>query len=325
MWEFGRAIHTRGHRLVITPESRRDLRPLVDSILKRAPKIDGWEFYGYRLPENYEMSVQTVKSRSGGDISNISFHASIGDYNRIDLVFVAEGYSENDQQALNDVFIAAETLLGEEVLDKCIGAIEVDARPTKRRDDISQIEDLKTRLDVLIEQVRSGLPYHRLSEEQQWTLFKLKPDEQDDYPHQWDMFAGKAMILEMWQNAHSNQPFDSIRFSKNGEIFCYVKIDGTESLDEEKFADKGEIEDALDDALRDAEIGCFIGGGTGLKYSYLDLALTDLERGASIEKRVLREGEIPKRSWILFFDTDLHARWIGIWDDTLPPPLPDFE
>ena len=174
MWEFGRAIHTKGHRLVITPESRRDLRPLVDSILKHAPNLDRWEFYGYRLAEDYDMAAQMVKSRSGGDISNTSFRAVIGAYNRIDLVFLAEGYSENEQQALNDVFVAAETLLGEEVLDKWIGAIKVGAWPTKRSSDISHIEDLKTGVEALIEKVRRGLPdqpYHSLSEEQQWTIF----------------------------------------------------------------------------------------------------------------------------------------------------------
>src|SRR5689334_10037199 len=49
MWEFGPAVRTKGHRLVITPETERWLRPLVRTILHRAPKIEGWEFYPYRL------------------------------------------------------------------------------------------------------------------------------------------------------------------------------------------------------------------------------------------------------------------------------------
>ena len=50
MWEFGPAVEGPGHRLVITPESRRHLRPLVAEMLRRAPPLDGWEFYAYRLP-----------------------------------------------------------------------------------------------------------------------------------------------------------------------------------------------------------------------------------------------------------------------------------
>src|SRR6185295_6110304 len=39
MWEFGSAVRGPGHRLVITPESRRFLRPMVRTILERAPKL----------------------------------------------------------------------------------------------------------------------------------------------------------------------------------------------------------------------------------------------------------------------------------------------
>src|ERR1043165_1465379 len=53
MWEFGPGLHG-GHRLVITPEAAHHLRPLVRTILDRAPAIAGWEFYPYRLPEKFE-------------------------------------------------------------------------------------------------------------------------------------------------------------------------------------------------------------------------------------------------------------------------------
>src|SRR5689334_6002005 len=43
MWEFGPALSA-GHRLVITPENLRHLRPLVAEVLRRAPHIPGWEF-----------------------------------------------------------------------------------------------------------------------------------------------------------------------------------------------------------------------------------------------------------------------------------------
>src|SRR5690349_1025267 len=64
MWEFGPAVKCEGHRLVITPESCRYLRPLAASILQTAPRLAGWEFYGYRLPENSEMAQYTVQARS---------------------------------------------------------------------------------------------------------------------------------------------------------------------------------------------------------------------------------------------------------------------
>jgi len=53
--------------------------------------------------------------------------------------------------------------------------------------------------------------------------------------------------------------------------------------------------------------------------------LVDVDRGAEIVKKVLQDGNIPKRTWILFFDADLQARWIGIWEGAPPPSMPDFE
>ena len=328
MWEFGPAVHGAGHRLVITPESRRHLRPLVAEIIRRAPQLDGWEFYAYRLAEDYDMAVQSVEARTGGDISQTFVRATIGQFNRIDVVFFADHYTGDDEDAFNDVFVAAESLLGEEILDRWIGVIEVESLPREGAGNLTHIRELKPTVDGYIQQVRSSLPDRpllELGDEQEWSLFELKPQESDDYPEQFDMFVGKSMIPTMWQNAHSSVSFDSERYSKCCETFCYVKIDGSQGVDEEKFADKSEIEDALDAALREEEIGCFVGGGTGLKYSYVDLALVDVGRGAEIVRQVLREGNIPKRTWLLFYDTDLQARWIGIWDDAPPPPMPEFE
>jgi hypothetical protein len=39
MWEFGPAVSENGHRLVITPETEKHLRPMVQTLLERAPKL----------------------------------------------------------------------------------------------------------------------------------------------------------------------------------------------------------------------------------------------------------------------------------------------
>jgi hypothetical protein len=89
----------------------------------------------------------------------------------------------------------------------------------------------------------------------------------------------------------------------------------------ESFKDKSEIEDALDAILMSNRLGCVIGGGTGRRYSYIDLALIDLKQGIDAIRRVLVEGKIPKRSWIQFFDSTLAQEWVGIYDDSPPPPM----
>jgi hypothetical protein len=66
--------------------------------------------------------------------------------------------------------------------------------------------------------------------------------------------------------------------------------------------------------------GCVIGGGTGLRYSYIDLALANVYAALPLIKTRLRAGNINRRSWLLFFDATLAEEWIGIYDDSPAPP-----
>jgi hypothetical protein len=324
-WEFGPAIMGNGHRLIITPESNKKLRPLVKESIKRAPKIDGWEFYAYRLPESYEIACETVKARTGGEISDLKIQASINEFNLVDIYFTRETCQtkQDFDQAFNDAFVAIETLLGEENLDIWVGAIEVDSK-TKDSLDVLPINELNLVFTNKLNEIKNNIfqqQHFRISQTASWTMMELKPQKETDYAKQTDLFVAKSMNVPMWNTAHSGHLFYSERFSKFGETFCYVKLDGTQGLDEEKFEDKGAIEDALDSVLIKEQVGCCIGGGTGLKYSYIDLALVDLEKGIKIIKEVLRKGNITKNSWILFFDSELENEWIGIWDDSPKPML----
>lgn len=323
-WEFGPGLRG-GHRLVMTPETNRHLRPLVAEMLRRAPEIDGWELYGYRLPESLDMAIRTVDARTGGDINGALCTVAPGAKHRLDLTFYYPHFSNEEKDGAH-FFVAAETLLGEELLGKWIG--EISVRPLSEARGADSLEHLHTRVRDAIGQFQGVLapkPCYQLSQDVQWTLFKLEPPEEPDaalgdYPYQQDMFVGKAMLNEMWKTAHSASIFASERFSRHGETFCYVKLDGREGLDEEKFADKSEIEDALDAALVPAGLGCHIGGGTGWWYSYIDLALTNVDRGIEAVRRVLSAGNLPRRSWILFCDDEWSHEWVGIYDDS-PPPL----
>src|SRR5690606_29317601 len=110
------------------------------------------------------------------------------------------------------------------------------------------------------------------------------------------------------------------RFSRLGDKFCYLKLDGSQGVEDERFADKGEIEDALDALLRPAGWGCQIGGGTGLRYSYIELALRDCEQALPAIRGLLAGGNVPKRSWVLFHDCEQATEWVGVYDDSPPPP-----
>lgn len=338
MWEYGPAVCAQGHRLVITPEAHICLRPLVRTILERAPLINGWEFYEYRLAENLDEAIITVKARTGFDISAYMVKVSLNDRHRINLTFTSPSIDEaHDEAAMHASFVACETLLGEECLDHWIGAIEVIPLPRTKRKKVFNdgpekspmgfisLDRLANTVASLIDSTCDQLPenpHYEWVESAQWGVWKLTPQEADDYVSKHDLFVGVSANSEMWTAAHSNDLFSSNQFSRCHETFCYVKIDGTQG-EMKGFADRGEIEDAINEILVPNQLGCRIGGGTGLRYSYVDLAITDLDKAIPLIRQRLQEGGVPKRTWIQFFDGHLSEEWIGIHDDSPPPPMPD--
>ena len=337
MWEFGPAMQGEGHRLVITPEAEHWLRPLVATVLEQAPKIDGWEFYAYRLPELLENAQLAVEARTGGDISQAKFQAAQGGHQKVNLHFALPQCSGPlDADARSAAFIASETMLGEETLDRWVGEITVGpppkggllstlrgARPQGAAKRFLPLDRLKPTVDALVGSLWEQLPAapcHQFIHDTEWASYELNPPDEDDYSGRLDLIVAITGRADVFEAAHGGGLFDSHCFSRNGETFCNLKIDGSEGLGDSQFADRSEIEDALNAALIPAELGCTIGGGTGKRYSYVDLALVHLKRGRQTVRDVLLQNGVPKRTWIQFFDDTLSHEWIGIHDDAPPPP-----
>jgi hypothetical protein len=70
-WEFGPSLRGQGHRLAITPESNSQLRPLLATLLERAPALADWEFYPYRPRESVAEARRTVETRVGGQYPDL--------------------------------------------------------------------------------------------------------------------------------------------------------------------------------------------------------------------------------------------------------------
>lgn len=338
MWEFGPALRQKGHRLVVTPEAAHELRPLVRTLIERAPPLAGWEFYEYRLPEDFRQALRSISGRTGEDIAGTLFRARPARGGRIDLTFsIPFCRDEGDRTALHAAFVACECLLGERLLDERVGAIEV-VPPRERwlaqlierlADDEHQpwlaLDELRSVFADQVAGMVDRLPLQPCCDwidEAHWATITLEPPPRAEYPQRSDLFVAVTGALDVWKAAHSSSAFYSTCHSRCGETFCYVKLDGRDGLSADSpFADRGDIEDALSAALRAEKLGCVIGGGTGQVYSYIDLALTDLRLGVNVVREALQQGGVPPRSWILFFDEILADEWVGVYDEAPPPPV----
>ena len=138
-------------------------------------------------------------------------------------------------------------------------------------------------------------------------------------PERYDLLTCVTCNSDLVAATFSNAPFYSDRYSRCGETFCYLKIDG-KNADDMGFQDREDMEEAARYALEAEDTGAVIGSGTGLRYTYIELALTDVKRGIASLRRAMAEGNVSRRSWILFHDAHLAAEWIGIYDDSPTPP-----
>lgn len=336
MWEFGPGIE-KAHRLVITAEDNRPLRPLVQYILSKAPKNAFLEFYGYRLAEGLIEAQHTMSARtSWHDISEIEFELASSNFNTLGIIYYTPpGLSQAQEAYSYNSYVLTEALLGEEILDKWIDYIEVQPKPKKGL--FSRTKHVGTPLATLKEAVLKAInlnksrlpqePYFKLVHNKQikWALYEATPNEQPDYPRKQDFYIASFILTEgdlfnaTYQGADQ---FFSERYSKHNEVFVYLKIDGTaEDLNQEVFIDRCTIEDILNEALLREGLGGVIGGGTGLRYSYIDFALVNIERAFPLMQKILQEGKLTKRSWILFHDAVYQDQWIGVWEDSPPPIL----
>jgi hypothetical protein len=320
MWEFGRALKGNGHRLVITPEGSRHLRPLADEILRRAPTDSGFEFYGDRLAESLEEAIEMAKSRTQAEIVVTGITCKPGIGNRVDLIaFVRPKASDEELDlAWSQVIIICSTLMGEDITDRWLGFIDVEhSNPSS-----VSLEFLKPQFEAAMntcKAARPTMPYINVSEDANWTMYEMKPDPDHEITRRSDLFVYSALDPAFFQTVFRRLPFYSERFSSQGERFCYLMLDGRDAA-MEGFDSKSAIEEALEAALVPQQLGAIVGTGTGTRYSYIDLALTDTEQACPTIIEVLRKGGIVKNAWILFHDDEWHDEWIGAYEDT-PPPL----
>lgn len=320
-WEIGQETNGRLY-LALTPESQRHLRPLIERVIERAPALAGWVYRSARPPKPLDEAAQYTRQIMQRSLDGWVCNVSLGEHNLIVVRYGIPGCrGPKDREAHISAMATTDALVGEALFERWVGAVEI--RPIEEVADGEPLDGLHTRVDALRAQVIAGLPgkpLYTAVNEATWALYKFNPRRRSDYRGRQDLYVGKTLAPALWQCAHAGVIFCSERFSRVGETFCYLKLDGEEGFGERGFEDKSEAEDALDEALGEAKLGCVIGGGSGLRYNYIDLALLDVTAGFEVVKRVMREGKAPRRTWLQFFDDDLATEWLGLSPKSPAPP-----
>ena len=133
-------------------------------------------------------------------------------------------------------------------------------------------------------------------------MFEFAPAERDEYPGRTDLLVGYTVVPDLWKRAHADPPQPTVDHARSGESFWYVKIDGREKPGRFGVCRPGRRRGCIGRALLEAGLGCVIGAGTGIRYSYVDLAIVDLPALLDLICKTLRDGRIGRSTRILAFD-----------------------
>ena len=272
MWEYGPGAN-RGHRLVITPEGAHHLRPLVDEIIARAPQLPDWLFFNHRTPEPVGHMARTVHARSGVEpaFTAVALAPGRAQPHRLTFQFPAGFLEYQRPVAHTQAVVAAEALLGEDLLGDWLGKLDAEARVAhplppsalpRAFAALAGTQRAKLPAEPLLDLVDCFAAHHD----------RVEPQASRGLRASLRSALGAHPAPELWRNAHSDQRFWPGRFTRCGETFCYLKIDRGEMESDPRLDHHVRFETPLDGALRSRRYGCVIGAGTGLRYTYVDLA-----------------------------------------------------
>jgi hypothetical protein len=318
--------------IVVTPREERGLRPLIDTFVNCAPKLDGVRVTAHRPQRALAEALETVKREHGFDLETARARIGFSRGHLLELVLYGKGFGgRSDDNAACAAERLVESLVGERVLDDWVG--QIDAEPltgTGRLRVIAPDEtptvplaELAGTVASATESLRSGLPeIPRAPLRDGWTLFETHPEAATDYAAQDDIVLASSALPEMLKCFLEGAPFSSLRFTPRDEVFAYVKLDGEDKSLETRLAERVELEDLLANELGGS--ATLVGNGLGLRYAYIDLALTPDATALGRVCELLRRGGVSRRSWISFCDTDWSEEWIGVWPDS-PAPFSALE
>jgi hypothetical protein len=277
-------------------------------------------------------ALAALRAETGVDFSRAAARAGFTRGHLLDVVIKLPGArGTRGEEAAAERLVT--TLLGEAAADDWIDQVTLEPAPHGGALPVLQslpesgsyfaLAELAAAVTAAAQGLHAGLPAEPLwasGGEQRWTLLELDVDPADDYARQADVALCTTFMPEMLRCYLYGSPFASRRFSRHGEIFAYLKHVSAGGGTRDALAARRVLEDALDAALVVERCGRVVGSGMGVVYSYVDFALSSLDRALSVIRTIASRVGLPPRSWLLFCDNELSDDWAAVHPASPPPP-----
>ncbi len=318
--------------------------PLAELLLAQAPADIDWTLALGRSALPVSRALADVKRSHDLDLERAGLRAGFGRGHLLDITLAVPGGvgSENEQNGAENLVRA---VVGDRVFETWVGAVHAVPAPrfpSLRVLDVRaprttlQVQELFDTVAAATRGVLQGLPEqarahgadssgagraepdsNRAAVHEEWTLLEVEPLSEERAQRKDDLLLASTCTPELLRCYLDGSPCSSRRFSRVGEQFVYVSYPDLERTMARRVARRTVIEMALSECVRN--IGAVTGVGLGVKTSYIDVALCNLETGLARLVAKLRELELPPATFIQFFDSELAEEWLAIWPDSRLP------
>jgi hypothetical protein len=298
-WVFGPGENGQGHSFTLSGEGNLHRQLLAIYWQSQAPSLPGWKFYGARQPGSLR-GKQIVISSGKFDPLEFWILASVNvDAKKFDLTAWHPRFdkmTERERWMMVQLFL--DEALGEYGTQQWIGETKL---ATKRPVDSMPLEELSG----FSQRVQSEHGWKKLPPGESATVYRCK--EPRSRFLRGDIVTGTTIhprLINEYLKAEG-EPEDPLKGT--GADYVFVTFDAQILPAGNESHARGEIEDALDKALRKSASGRLLGGAWGSENAYIDLLLFDGTASVEIVTGVLRELRLPAGSSLNYFAKEKRA------------------
>jgi len=323
MWEVGPAANDENiHKLSLSAEAHDELKPIIDTIVNDAPKIEGWVLENGREPLPAKTIESALSERLGvhgivGSVPPFAVSFAQNDVHRIDLVIESHTFkTENDGGDFITALMLCDMVLGERNVDRFLGVVETKPGPAPADFSCESAAGLfANNFAKAKEQLKSCNP------STPW--LELFTGNESIISQLFDTDSLRQTLTTKHPELFSamcKSKFYSEQFSNRQEKFCYLQCEDI-NLDTDRLS---RLQDRVDSVLRGKKIGCSVGYGAGTNSIFIDLCLNDVTQAILVLRNVCVEEGLPHSCVLRFYDADWCHEWVGMFADTPEPKSSEY-
>jgi hypothetical protein len=291
-WVFGPGEGGQGHSFTLSGEGNRHRQLLTQFWHSRAPVLEGWTFHAARQPGTIKGMVMDIDDRRFDPIEFWLTPYVNKDTEKVDLTVWHPAYDELEESARwQPLFLFLDEVMGEYGTEQWIGEIQLNNQRLAESIPLAELRGF-------VDGVAAETGWEKFTPGEGLTCYELEPHERFA---RGDIIVGTTCLARLVNEyVDAEGELEDPLAGMNAD-YVYAAFD-VQFLPQGKQSEaRGEIEEALDAALREAASGRLIGGAHGLQCAYVDLLLFDAGKSLAIAEQVLRARGLPAGTRLEYF------------------------